>query len=128
MRLAAEDCAGRVKAVAGDFSKQRLPVADVIVMGNVLHDWDLETKVSLIRKAWEALTDGGALVVIEDVIDDARRENASGLLMSLNMLVETAGGFNFSFAQFSGWTRSSGFARTDRIQLEGTSAALVAYR
>lgn len=127
-RIAAEDCANRVTAVAGDFTRQPLPMAEVILMGNILHDWDLETKMSLIRKAWEALPVNGALVVIEDVIDDARRENAQALLMSLNMLIETTGGYNFSFAQFSDWTRNAGFARTERLELEGNSAALVAYR
>ncbi|MCB4858442.1 acetylserotonin O-methyltransferase [Sphingobium sp. PNB] len=127
-RIAAENCSDRVRAVAGDFSRQALPVAEVILMGNVLHDWDFETKLSLIGKAFEALPDAGALVVIEDVIDDARRENAQGLLMSLNMLIETPGGYNFSFAQFTNWTLGAGFARTERIELEGSSAALIAYR
>ena len=56
-------------------------------MGNILHDWNLEKKQILIRKAYDALPDGGAFITIENVIDDARRENVFGLLMSMPMRI-----------------------------------------
>ena len=105
-----------------------LPSADVILMGNILHDWDIDTKTVLIRKAWDALPENGALIVIEDMIDDDRRVNAGALLMSLNMLIETPGGYNFSFADFEGWCRDAGFTRTERMTLAGSSGAAIAYR
>jgi tRNA A58 N-methylase Trm61 len=85
----------RVKTKSGDFFKDQFPAADVITMGNILHDWDEEEKLFLIRKVYAALNDGGAFIVIENVIDDERKENAFGLLISLNMLIETPGGFVF---------------------------------
>jgi hypothetical protein len=81
--------ADRVSFVTCDFFKQELPRADVVLMGHILHDWDLPTKKMLIKKAFDALPRGGALVVYEAIIDDARTKNTFGLLMSLNMLVET---------------------------------------
>src|SRR5262249_51970278 len=80
---------GRLRFQPGDFFKDSFPKADVITMGHILHDWNLEVKEMLIRKAYEAVPDGGALIVYESIIDDERRTNAFGLLMSLNMLIET---------------------------------------
>ena len=85
----------RIQAIAGDFFKDEFPKADVVTMGNILHDWNLENKQMLIQKAYDALPEGGALVVIEALIDDERRRNAFGLLMSLNMLIE----FGEAFAE-----------------------------
>ncbi len=87
----------------GDFFRQELPKADVVLMGHILHDWDLPTKKMLVRKAYEALPAGGALVVYEAIIDDDRSQNAFGLMMSLNMLIETPGGFDYTGSDCSGW-------------------------
>ncbi|SMF65655.1 Ubiquinone/menaquinone biosynthesis C-methylase UbiE [Tistlia consotensis] len=120
--------ADRVAVASGDFFAGPLPKADVITMGMILHDWNLEKKKLLIRKAYEALPKGGAFVVIEALIDDARRENAFGLLMSLNMLMETGEGFDYSGADFAGWCREAGFRRFEVIPLAGPSSAAVAYK
>src|SRR5581483_6387201 len=87
----------------GDFFKDPLPKADVITMGHILHDWNLETKEMLIRKGYEAVLPGGALIVYEAIIDNERRQNAFGLLMSLNMLIETHDGFDYTGADCCNW-------------------------
>ena len=119
---------GRVSAVGGDFYTDDLPRADVIVMGNVLHDWDEAQKQELIRKAYAAVNDGGRFVAVENVIDGARRENTFGLLMSLNMLIETPGGFDYTGAQFDNWCRAAGFTRTEIVPLAGPTSAAIAYK
>lgn len=117
----------RINVVDGDFFKDDLPKAHVIAMGNILHDWGETEKRRLIAKAFAAIEDGGAFIAIENVIDDARRENALGMLMSLNMLIETAGGFDYTAAQFDGWCREAGFTRTEIRPLAASSAA-IAYK
>jgi hypothetical protein len=97
-------------------------------MGMILHDWNLEKKMHLVRKAYDALPSGGAFVVIENLIDDARRENAFGLLMSLNMLIEFGDAFDFSAADFFGWCRDAGFRHMEKIPLAGPASAGVAYK
>ena len=97
-------------------------------MGMILHDWNLEKKKILIRKAFEALPQGGALVAIEALIDDARRENAFGLLMSLNMLIEFGDAFDFTGADFVEWCREAGFSRFEIVPLAGPSSAAIAYK
>jgi hypothetical protein len=120
--------ADRVRVVSGDFFTDAWPRADVIVLGNVLHDWDEERKQVLIDSAFGALTDGGQLIAIENIIDDDRRRNAFGLLMSLNMLIELEGGFDYTGAQFDTWCTRAGFVRTNVVPLAGPGSAAIAYK
>jgi precorrin-6B methylase 2 len=125
------DAAGvndRVKIATGDFFTEALPKADVITMGNILHDWNLEEKKMLISKAYDALPEGGAFIVIENIIDDERKENVFGLLMSLNMLIETRGGFDYTAHNFAGWAKDAGFKEITKIHLAGPTSALIAYK
>jgi hypothetical protein len=120
--------ASRIQIVAGDFFADALPKADVVTMGNILHDWNLEKKMALIRKAYDALPPGGAFVAVENVIDDARRENAFGLLMSLNMLIEFGDAFDYTGADFRKWCGEVGFTRFEIVPLSGPASAAVAYK
>jgi cyclopropane fatty-acyl-phospholipid synthase-like methyltransferase len=126
--IAAAGLSDRVSVVSRDFFKDSLPNADIITMGMILHDWNLEKKKHLIRAAYDALPPNGALVAIEALIDDARRENIFGLLMSLNMLIEFGDAFDYSAADFRGWCREVGFKRFDVIHLAGPSSAAIAYK
>lgn len=106
---------GRVAFLSGSFFTDPLPQADVILMGHILHDWNLDEKRMLLRKAYEALPFGGAVVIYDSIIDDARQENAFGLMMSLNMLIETPGGFDYTGSDCMGWMRDAGF-QTARVE------------
>jgi hypothetical protein len=118
----------RIKVVSGDFFADPLPKADVVTLGNVLHDWNLERKKVLIKKAYDALPKGGALIAIENLIDDARRENLFGLLMSLNMLIELGDGFDYTGQNFREWCSEIGFKRFEIIPLAGPTSAAIAYK
>jgi hypothetical protein len=125
------DAAGmtdRIMVVSGDFFEDDLPKADVVTMGNILHDWNLDKKKMLIRKAYEALPDGGAFIAVENLIDDARRENAFGLLMSLNMLIEFGDAFDYTGADFRKWCGEIGFTRFEIMPLAGPTSAAIAYK
>jgi alkyl hydroperoxide reductase subunit AhpC/SAM-dependent methyltransferase len=126
--IAAAGLDDRIGTASGDFFKDPLPKADLVTMGMILHDWNLEKKRELIRAAYNALSPGGALVAIEALIDDARRENAHGLLMSLNMLIEFGDAFDYSGADFRKWCAAAGFRRFEVIHLSGPSSAAVAYK
>jgi O-methyltransferase domain/Dimerisation domain len=117
--------ADRLVFQSGDFFKDPLPKADVITMGHILHDWNLETKEMLIRKAYEAVPSGGALVAYEAIIDDDRRKNAFGLLMSLNMLIETHDGFDYTGADCCGWMTKAGFRQTRVEHLVGPDSMVI---
>lgn len=126
--IAAAGLTDRVAVASGDFLADPLPHADVITMGLILHDWNLERKQQLISSAHGALAEGGALVVIENLIDDARRENAFGLMMSLNMLIEFGDAFDFTGRDFEGWCREAGFRDVEILPLAGPASAAIAYK
>ena len=118
----------RLRFVPGDFFKEPLPQADVIIMGHILHDWNLDEKMMLLRKAHAALLPKGALIVHEALIDDARKRNAFGLLMSLNMLIETHGGFDFTGADCRKWMKEAGFSRSRVEPLSGPDSMVIGFR
>jgi hypothetical protein len=115
----------RVQFQGGSFFSDPLPRADVVMMGHVLHDWNLDEKRMLIGKAYEALPEGGALLVYDSLIDDNRDKNAFGLLMSLNMLIETPGGFDYTGADCCGWMKDAGFRETRVEHLVGPDSMVV---
>jgi O-methyltransferase/methyltransferase family protein len=115
----------RLAFQSGNFFEDPLPEADVLSMGRILHDWDLEKKMDLLKKAHAALPKGGALIVYESLIDDDRRRNVAGLLMSLNMLIETRGGFDFTGADCTGWMKKVGFSKTFVEHLHGPDSMAV---
>jgi len=117
--------ADRLTFEPGSFFERDLPKADVVLMGHILHDWDLPTKKMLVKKAFDAVPSGGALVVYEAIIDDDRSKNAFGLMMSLNMLIETPGGFDYTGADCEGWMREAGFKTTRVEPLVGPDSMVV---
>jgi len=124
----ANDLTSRVKFEPGSFFTEPLPKADVIMMGHILHDWDLEQKRTLIRKAYEALPEGGAFIAYEAIIDDDRSKNAFGLMMSLNMLIESPAGFDYTGADCQGWMKDAGFSKTRVEHLAGPDSMVIGIR
>jgi predicted O-methyltransferase YrrM len=127
-KIEASGLADRVTTASGDFLADPLPKADVITMGMILHDWNLERKMQLITAAYEALPSGGALVAIENIIDDARRQNVFGLMMSLNMLIEFGDAFDFTGEDFTQWCTKVGFNKVEIMPLAGPASAAIAYK
>lgn len=123
--VAEHGVADRARFVEGDFFADPIPSADVIIMGHILHGVGLDDKQTLVRKAYDALPEGGALIVYEALIDDERRTNAFGLLMSLNMLVETREGFDYTGADCTSWLRAAGFRETRVEHLVGPDSMVV---
>jgi hypothetical protein len=115
----------RLRFEALDFFQEPLPRAEVIIMGHILHDWDLPTKRMLVARAYDALPSGGSFIVFEAIIDDQRRSNALGLLMSLNMLIETHGGFDYTGEECAGWMREAGFRQTRVEPLSGPDSMVI---
>lgn len=123
--IAASGVASRVEFCPGDFFNDPLPRADVTMMGHILHDWNLEEKKMLIRKAYDAIPEGGAFIAYDTMIDDDRSRGIFGLLVSLNMLIETPGGFDYTAADCAGWMKEAGFREIRTEQLEGPDSMVV---
>jgi O-methyltransferase domain/Dimerisation domain len=126
--IAAAGLSDRVTVASGDFFTEALPRADVITMSHILHDWNLDRKRQLISAAYDALPDGGAFIVVEHLIDDARRDNVFGLMMSLTMLLTFGDAFDFTGSDFAGWCREAGFGDIEIVPLTGLTSAGIAYK
>ena len=126
--IEAAGLADRVATASGDFFADPFPSADVITMGMILHDWNLDRKRQLIRSAYDALPAGGALIAVENIIDDERRENVFGLMMSLNMLIEFGDAFDFTGADYRVWCEEAGFSKVEVLHLAGPASAAIAYK
>ncbi len=122
------DLNNRFQFIPGNFFTDPLPKADVLSMGHILHDWNLQEKKILIAKAYDALPKGGALIIFESLIDDERRENTFGLLMSLNMLIELTGGFDYTGADCTAWLKEAGFGETRVEHLIGPDSMVIAIK
>ncbi|SAL42798.1 methyltransferase [Caballeronia telluris] len=123
--VAAHGLQDRLRFHPGDFFHDPCPGADVLVMGHILHDWALPQKLDLLKKCHAALPPGGCLVVYDAIIDDERRQNAFGLLMSLNMLIETPGGFDYTGAQCREWMKETGFSDVRIEPLVGADSMVI---
>ena len=126
--IARNGLADRVTTAAGDFFRDPLPRADVITMGMILRDWNLEKKKALIRVAYDALPAGGVFIAVEQLIDDRRRENVCGLLTSLSMLIEFGDVFDFTSADFRSWCSEVGFRQFSVLPLSSPASAAIAYK
>jgi hypothetical protein len=115
----------RLRFASGNFFNDPFPKADVVMMGHILHDWNLQEKKLLIQKAYEAVPKSGALIVYESIIDDERSKNSFGLLMSLNMLIETPGGFDYTGTDCTGWMKEVGFQETRVEYLIGPDSMVI---
>jgi hypothetical protein len=71
------------------------------------------------------LPKGGVLIIYDQLIDDERRKNTAGLLMSLSMLVGTRGGFDYTGTDCIGWMRAAGFAEVRREHLAGPYSMVI---
>jgi O-methyltransferase domain/Dimerisation domain len=116
---------GRLRFHPGNFFQDALPRVDVITMGHILHDWNLEEKKMLLGKAHSAVNSGGAVVIYDSLIDDDRSKNAFGLMMSLNMLIETAGGFDYTGGDCVAWMKEVGFRETRVEHLVGPDSMVI---
>ncbi|MGX9788428.1 methyltransferase [Mycobacterium sp. MMS18-G62] len=123
--VAGHGLSDRLRFRSHDFFAEPFPNADVLIMGHILHDWDLTEKKMLIKKAYDALPEGGALIAYDAVIDDDRRGNVFGLMMSLNMLIETSEGFDYTGADCRGWMAEAGFSDSYVEQLTAGESMVV---
>jgi hypothetical protein len=127
-KIAQFNLSDRIKFQANNFLEDPIPGAEIITMGNILHGMNEDNKKALIKKVFDALPADGVFIVIENIIDNDRRQNTFGLLMSLNMLIENGDAFDYTMIDFDGWTKQAGFKKTEIIRLMGPTSAAIAYK
>jgi len=122
----------RVQTVGGDlFADAAYPQGhDAVLLSLIMHDWSEADDRRILQKCFAALPSGGAVIICELLVNEAKTGPAPAALMSLNMLVETAGGRNYTAGEYSSWLRDLGFRRirTVRFRAPGADGAVIGYK
>jgi len=108
----------RITTHPGDFFNEALPKgADVVLLSMILHDWTPEKNRVILKRCFDALPSGGAVIVSELMMNDEKTGPASAALMSLNMLIETEGR-NYTWAEYTQWLKDVGFREIQGLPVE----------
>jgi cyclopropane fatty-acyl-phospholipid synthase-like methyltransferase len=118
----------RIDAVGLDYNEEPIPDADLVTASLILHQENLDTKRALMEKFYDAVNPGGTFVAIDHIIDDDRRENTMGLMMSLNMLVYYGDAFDYTGEQFVTWAKEAGFEEVRIRRLNGPASMGIAHK
>ncbi len=125
--IAADGMADRIELVGGDFFTDPLPEADLYSVGRILHDWSEEKVNLLLKRIYERLPAGGALLVAEKLLDDDRGGPPWAVLQSLNMLVCTEGKER-TLGEYEALLRKAGFARVEGRHSDAPLDAVLAVK
>jgi 3-hydroxy-5-methyl-1-naphthoate 3-O-methyltransferase len=123
---------GRVTVHPGDFfAEPQFPAGhDAILFSMIMHDWNEEQNRELLRKAHDALPVGGIVIISELLVNDEKSGPPAAALMSLNMLVETEGGRNYTPSEYRSWLTAAGFGKVDVrwFDAAGANGAVIGYK
>lgn len=113
----------KIKFIPADFFEMEFPKSDIIIMGNILHDWGHEDKLKLTKKAYDSLNEGGIFIAIENFVCQNRDKLEDGLTGSYNMLVECIKGFDMTRKEFKSYCLKAGFSKVeflmDKMECDG---------
>jgi len=112
-RLKGDASAGRCSLVAGNFFESVPAGADAYVMCGVIHDWDDDHSITILRNCHRAMSDSSRLLIVESVVP-AGNETCSSKFLDLNMMV-MSGGRERSREQFRDLFVAAGFELTSIV-------------
>jgi predicted O-methyltransferase YrrM len=99
---------------------------DLVLLSAICHMFSPEQNRALFRRAYDALSPNGRLVIRDFILEPDKTAPRFGALFSLNMLVGTQGGSSYSEPEYAAWLRDAGFTKVDRVRLPGPSGLMVA--
>jgi 3-hydroxy-5-methyl-1-naphthoate 3-O-methyltransferase len=119
----------RVKTKALDFFKEDIPSGyDVALLSHIIHDWSEEKDIGLLKKIFSSINSGGAIIISEWLLDDEKTGPAFPALMGMNMIIETEGGRNYSFAEISKMLAAAGFNSIEKWPLLGPASIIIGHK
>jgi SAM-dependent methyltransferase len=126
--LKENDMENKVKFIVGDFFINEFPKTDIVIMGNILHDWNHDEKLKLTQKAYDSLNEGGVFIAIENFVSENRDKLEDGLNGSFNMLVECVKGFDMTRKEFEFYCLKSGFSKVDFLMERMNCDGAICYK
>ncbi|XP_068429027.1 acetylserotonin O-methyltransferase [Clinocottus analis] len=101
----------RISFHEGDFFKDPLPEADLYILARILHDWTDDRCIELLSRVYKACKQGGAVLLVEALLNEDGSGPVTVQLYSLNMLVQTEGRERTA-AQYAALLAAAGFTGT----------------
>ncbi|MDT3687964.1 MAG: methyltransferase [Pseudorhodoplanes sp.] len=119
----------RIEGIGGSFFGAFPDGYDLHLFSMIMHDWDVDKNRTLLRRSYETLAPGGAVVISELLVNDEKTGPASAALMSLNMLIETEGR-NYTASEYTAWLAEAGFRdiETVRFDAPGANGAVIGHK
>ena len=119
----------RIESVGGDFFGELPTGHDLHLFSMIMHDWDEAKNKDLLRRSYEALMPGGAVIISELLVDDDKTGPTPAALMSLNMLIETEGR-NYTPAEYAAWLAEAGFRDIETVWFDapGANGAVIGHK
>jgi 3-hydroxy-5-methyl-1-naphthoate 3-O-methyltransferase len=119
----------KIKTKPLDFFKEDIPKGyNVAFLSLILHDYSEEKGIGLLKKIYDGLANDGVVVISEWLLNDEKTGPAASALMGLNMIVETYGGKNYSYAEIVDMLNQAGFKRTEKRPLAGPAEIVIGYK
>jgi SAM-dependent methyltransferase len=117
----------RLRTAAGDLLEADFGTGhQVATIGHILHSEGRERSRKLLRKTFAALAPGGTIVISEFMPNDERTGPVTPLIFAVNMLLHTAAGDTFTFAEIADWLREAGFANARLLEAPAPSPLVLA--
>jgi cyclopropane fatty-acyl-phospholipid synthase-like methyltransferase len=119
--LAARGLGSRAEAIGGDFFAS-VPEGDAHILSFVIHDWDDERAIAILRNIHRAQRDGGRVLLVEIVIPEGN-EPSFGKLLDMEMLL-LPGGRERTRSEYASLFEAAGF-RLDRVTTTESPCSLL---
>ncbi len=121
-RIEVEGVADRCEVVAGDFFQSVPGGGDAYILKWIIHDWDDERSITILRNCHRAMTENGKLLLVEAVVPRGSEPHFSKFI-DLNMLVMT-GGRERTENEYRMLLEASGFKLTRIIPTESPMSVI----
>jgi hypothetical protein len=124
--LAAHGVIGRCETVGGDFFASVPAGGDAYIMMHIIHDWDDERALTILKNCHQAMTENGRLLVVEIVISEGNAPSL-GKFLDLAMLV-LVNSFERTAAEYSALFAQAGFKLTRIVPTASAHSVIEAVR
>lgn len=124
-----EKLSDKITALPGDFFKDDFPQGiDVVLFSNLLHDWEESKIEQLLKKTFQSLPSGGAVIISDLILNNEGTEPLYAALMSLTLLLDTKGGANYTEEQYTRWLNRAGFRDITIKPISGSNRIVTAIK
>ena len=120
----------KVQTMTFDFFKDQLPNdCDVAFLSHVLHIFDRDKNITLLKKIYDSLpNENGIIIISEWLLNDEKTGPIPSALMGLTMIIENSGGRGYSYSEILQMLTEVGFKNIERRPLIEPAEVVIGYK